>query len=375
MIMDLEERFKFLEEECQRTIQNTEKDLQKIDEVSAVGRILGILDENAYIQRKKASVEELEKYRKRLSNLQKFYDNFNRLKSLSDSRLRIVNSETTNLDDDPVYRHAEENAQEKFRDRTLTETEYAEGWAKVFPMKEENEDEDPLYIVQQQSGIGQKRLQEIMDEFDLSTAQIIDLNDLAREYHSSLSHLVEIYLKQDIPLKEIGKILEVRESFMNNAHQAESISRNTPAQLITSYPSHKVLLKIYDSVERDIDSFERLMNILNENKGLSREEDFTRCFEMFANYCMNCAVKGIHNVDIIGEGWVEQVERFVDHDEWDTVSHRRELEIIESDQGRTTSSVYNGGIQKSDRNDLSDGNHLSRIEIASRVVNRVRSSE
>lgn len=332
--MDLEERFKLMGERYDCAVQKAEKDLKELERVFSEGRALGILNEAKYVDKKATLLDGQEKNKKSKQILTQLYEQFTHLWALPDHRLKVKNYKTL-LNEDPVYRSSDNETQKKFHERALTEAEYCEGWAKVFPHEEDNE--DPLQTVSQQSGIGQRRLQEIMEEFELSPAQIIELHELAKEYKSGLSHLVSSYLKEEIPFEEIGRFLGARESLY--VHHKISPS-GCPVQESTAHPTHISLVKIYKAAGKDIDSLETIMDRLSENKILTIQE-----FMAFTSYCEDCAVQGITSIEMLMDEWASQVEKFGEHDQWDTVQNRRKSYALDEDSplGKTK-DVYNGGL-------------------------------
>lgn len=333
--MDLEERFRLMGETYDCTVQKAEKELEELERVSSEGHALGILDETKYADKKATLLDGQEKNKKSKKILDQLYGRFTDLWALPDHRLR-VNNDKTLLDDDPVYRSSDNEIQKKFYNRILTEAEYCQGWAKVFPLEGENT-EDYLCTVSKESGIGQKKLQEIMDEFDLSSAQLIDLHELAKEYNSDLIHLVNSYLSEGIPSEEIRIFLEARENLYVHSKISPS---GCPVQKSTAHPTHISLVRIYKAAGRDIDSLETIVNGLSGNKILTPQE-----FMKFINYCENCAVQGITNVELLMDGWEDQIDEFKDYDDWDTVQTRRESGAFEEDNplGKIA-DVYNGGL-------------------------------
>ncbi len=332
--MDLEERFRLMKETYDCAVQRAKKELKELERVSSEGHAFGILDETKYTDKKNILLNEQEKNKTSKQILDRLYAGFTYLLALPNHRLWINDDKA--LNDDPVYRSSNEEMQKKFCNRTLTEAEYCQGWAKVFPLEGENT-EDSLCTVSKESGIGQKRLQEIMDEFDLSSAQLIDLHELAKEYKSGLIQLVNRYLNEGIPSEEIRRFLEARENLYVHGKISPS---GCPVQESTAHPTHISLVRIYKAVGKDIDSLETIMNRLSENKILTVQE-----FMVFTSYCEDCAVRGITSVEMLMDEWAGQVEKFEEHDLWDTVQNRRESRAFEEDSplGKTE-DVYNGGL-------------------------------
>ncbi len=331
--MDLEERFKLMGERYDCAVQKAEKELKELERVFSEGHALGILDEAKYVDKKTTLLDGQEKNKKSKQILSRLYEKFTHLWALPDHRLKIKNDKAL-LNDDPVYRSSDNKAQKKFHERALTEAEYCEGWAKVFPQEEDNE--DPLQTVSRQSGIGQKRLREIMKEFDLSPAQIIELHELAGEYTSDLSHLVSSYLKEEIHLEEIHRFLEVRESL----YVYGKISLfGCPIKESTAHPTHKSLVAIYKSVGNNIDSLEMIIDRLSEEKILTLQD-----YGAFIDYCQNCAAQGVVDAEMIMDGWANQVEKFGEYDSWDSVQNMREAKALEDPNLRTAQAVdiYDG---------------------------------
>ncbi len=330
--MDLEERFRLMRETYDCAVQRAEKELKELERVSSEGHAFGILDETKYTDKKNTLLNEQEKNKTSKQILDRLYAGFTYLWALPNHRLK-VNNDKTLLDADLVYRYSDEKMREKFCNRTLTETEY---WAKVFPPEEENR-EDPLYTVSEESGIGQKRLQEIMEESDLSPDQLIGLHELAKEYKSGIIPLVNRYLNQEIPYGEIRRFLEARENIYVHGKISSS---GCPVEESTTHPPHTSLVRIYKAFGNDIDSFETIMDRLSENKILTPQE-----FMEFTDYCEDCTTQGITNVEMLMDGWASHVEKFGEHDRWDTVQNRRKRRAFEEDdQLGKTKDVYNGGL-------------------------------
>ena len=313
--MDLEGIFNTRKEGCLCTIRETEANILKLEMQYATK-----------MAKLAATREECDIRYKRIDELSK---NHARISSLSDAQLRVTNLSPCTVEEDMVYKCANAEMKQKFHSRTLTEAEYSNGWASVF---HEEETDYPLLVVQQASGIGKRRLQEIMEEFGFSTSQLEELQDLAKTYSSSLSHLVEIYLKQEVPLEDVQRILEVREGITVFPQDKPPINASIAIVNGAIHPVHKCLVRIYLATKKDINAFEELMAVFIQED--CQNVLTVKRMDEFVDYYIDCVRKEISTPSIVVDGWTRRLDRFRDPDHWDTIQHQREDKAYSGDLRR-----------------------------------------
>ena len=132
---------------------------------------------------------------------------------LSDESLKNSNcNERIDFENDLVYLAAAPDIQARFRQRDISKEEYNELWTNVFPEQQPPE-QTALVPAAARSVKLERGIELYTIRLGYSRETVKGLATIAQEHHTTLAHLVNHFMLEDIPMEDISKVIELKNEY------------------------------------------------------------------------------------------------------------------------------------------------------------------